>query len=153
MMLGSGRGVEPSGVAGPSITAGDAAQRMLAAAVRLQDTCRADIEDLGRLRGQRQQRMAEAERTARASIERELSAARGLGEQVSLGSRLREDLVRKSGFQPRRAELGPVPDLAGAISEWNRLSAAGPVSREQARRRLRPMGFPLVQVGEVNAAS
>jgi DNA segregation ATPase FtsK/SpoIIIE, S-DNA-T family len=96
---------------------------MLDAVARLQDTCRADIEDLGRLRGQRQQRLAEAERMARASIERELSAVRGLAEQVSLGSQLRTKLISKSGFQPRRAEPGPVPGLAEAITEWQRLSA------------------------------
>jgi S-DNA-T family DNA segregation ATPase FtsK/SpoIIIE len=128
-----GAGGNPGGAVTPEIapaqpvtelTAGQAVQRMLAAAARLQDTCRADMDDLRKLRDPRQQRMSEAERTARASIDRALAAAPGIGDATSLGSSLRARLAELGGVQTRQAALREVPDLADAISQWQQLAAA-----------------------------
>lgn len=122
-MPGSRLSTGASGAAEADLPAEDAMRRMLDAVARLQDTCRADIVELSGLRSQRQQRVAEAGRAARASIERQMAAVQGLTDQVSLGSRLRENLIQKSGLRPRRGEPGPVPGLAEAITEWKWLSA------------------------------
>jgi hypothetical protein len=97
---------------------------MLAAAARLQDTCRADMDDLRKLRDQRQQGMSEAERAARASIDRALEAAPGIDDNTSLGSSLRACLAELGGVQTRHAAPHPVSDFAGAISQWKQLAGA-----------------------------
>ena len=109
----------PGPDAGPA--ADQPVHRMLDAVARLRDACRADVEELSRLRSQRQQRMSEAERAALARTERELATAHGITDPVSPGSALRAELTRLLDIQPRRAEPGPVRGLSEAIAEWKRL--------------------------------
>ncbi|MGH3276548.1 MAG: FtsK/SpoIIIE domain-containing protein [Streptosporangiaceae bacterium] len=104
-------------------TADQLIQRLRDAVTQLEDACGADAEDLRKLRDQRKQATAEAERSARASAERELATVPGLTGQVSLGSRLRAELTRLSGIQMRHTDSSPPSSLDQAIAEWQQLSA------------------------------
>jgi DNA segregation ATPase FtsK/SpoIIIE, S-DNA-T family len=102
-----------------------AVQGLLRAAATLQAACRADIEELARLRQQRQQVMKDAERSARTTAESQLATARGITAAISRGSQLRSEIVnRLPDLPPERTAPRSIPNLLEAVSEWNR--SAGP---------------------------